>query len=393
MRILHVTNTYLPVRNGVTVSVSGWVKALADEGHDVHVWTVSNERALPAHTFASAGFAEIAHGFPLPLRTAAPREVAEIHWDVVHAHHPVLLGRGALRLAKRQGALFAATVHSDYVAYVDSYVAAIGAVARPVVRSRVRRFFQACDAVFVPSPGIGEAVRSWGVERDLLPLTYPIVRDAFGGISREEARLRLGLHASVPLAVYAGRLAADKRVERLLNEFKVARSRVPDAVLVMIGDGPRAAGVSSRRTSFGDALLLPGELQPAEIGLWYAAADIFVSASPNEVGPLALLEAGLSRTAAVAQDVPGFRDRIVNRHNGLLAGTSPGELGARMADALSDRKAAHRMGMRAAEAFSDHRPDRSAKLLLDAYRAVRSRAEAEAREAVGSRYSAEAERS
>lgn len=366
MRILHVTNTYLPVRNGVTVSVAGWVAALAEQGHEVAVWTIAHEGQPGQGIHVTRGVGQLAHGFPVPVGRM-PAAIRDTAWDVVHAHHPVLLGPRARTLARRCGAVLAATVHSDYVAYTDSYASAIASIARPVVRERMRRFFEATDVVFVPSAGIAASVESWGVDRGLVPITYPVDHCAFGALTREEARVRLGIDPTTPLAVYAGRLAADKRVERLVAEFGLAREAVGDAVLGIVGGGPVAARIAELAAPMGGAVRLTGELAPHEVAVWYAAADVFVSASPNEVGPLALIEAGLCGTAAVAYDVPGFRDRIVDGESGVLASSAPGELGRALAVMLADLDRAHAMGRRAAECFSSQRPGDSALSLVSAY--------------------------
>lgn len=374
MRILHVTNTFLPVRNGVTVSVDGWVRALAQAGHDVAVWTVAREASARDGVFSSPGAVEIAAGFPLPLTTVPPKEVRAARWDVIHAHHPVLLGPAARQLVRAGGAVFAATVHSDYVAYVDAYAPAIAIIARPVVRLRMKRFFDSADVVFVPSPGIAAAVGSWGVETPLTPTSYPVDRAAFGRCSRAEARTRLGIGASTPLALYAGRFAADKRVERLISEFERVLPDLPDAVLALAGEGPHLARVRERASRLSGSVMFTGELEPERLGLWYAAADVFVSASPNEVGPLALIEAGLCGTAAIGLDVPGLRDRIIAERTGLLASETAGELGRRIAELLSDPHRAHAMGRAAAQHLAHHTPSEAAGSLVAAYQGAIERA-------------------
>lgn len=366
MRILHVTNTYLPFRNGVTVAVAGWVHALRERGHDVAVWTVGAEHAGDGvHISPSAG--AIAHGFPFPLTTRPPADVASTQWDVVHTHHPVLLGPAAARLARRQRALLATTAHSDYLAYLDSYAEPVADLVRPVLRSRMRSFFGSCDVVFALSGGIERALGSWGVTDHVVRGTYPVDLAAFRPRSRDAARAELGIAPDVPLAVYAGRLAAEKHVPELLAEFVRVRERVPNARLAVAGEGPLEARVRKVASAMGESVIVTGPLPPDELGAWYCAADAFVSASSNEVGPLVAIEASLCGTPTVAYRVPGFEDRVIDGATGRLVDPVPGRLAEALAAVLADRETAHRMGAAAARHSVEHTPDEATKRLIGAY--------------------------
>jgi glycosyltransferase involved in cell wall biosynthesis len=124
---------------------------------------------------------------------------------------------------------------------------------------------------------------------------------------------------------------------------------------------------------------MTGMLETADLGRWYCAADVFVSASRNEVGPLATIEAGLCNTATIAPRVPGFADRVVDGVSGALADQTPGALGELVARALSDRADAHRMGRAAAELMAGHTPASSARLLVDGYESAVAERSAAAR--------------
>lgn len=366
MRILHVTSSYLPHRSGVTIAIEGWVRALRAAGHHVSIWTVGTGDE-DAGVFASPGFGAISDGFPLPLSIRAPKPVREQEWDVVHTHHPLLIGQGAVRFARSRGAILAATAHSDYLAYLDAYFPPFAWILQPLVRWRIRRIFDACDVIFAPSVSIERALESWGVAEKVVPATYPVDASALCRASRAEARRELDLPPDLPLALYAGRLAAEKRVLELLEEFRHTLTAAPDARLVIAGDGPIGARVRRAAQAFGDSVVLTGELSADRLGAWYSAADVFVSASLNEVGPLVSIEAGLCGTPTVARRAPGFEDRIEDGVTGLLVGRGAGELGQAVAHLLVNRDIARRLGDAARLSFAEHSPSASAKLMAEAY--------------------------
>jgi glycosyltransferase involved in cell wall biosynthesis len=155
--------------------------------------------------------------------------------------------------------------------------------------------------------------------------------------SRDSARAALGV-GSEPLAIYVGRIADEKRVEALVDEFAVTAATLPGARLVLAGRGVKVAAVRRRaqRLGLADRVRLLGPVAGDELGLWYSAADICVSASRSETGPLTVVEAMACGTPTVALRAPGFEDRITDRVNGVLAPDRPGALGDAMARVLGD---------------------------------------------------------
>ena len=206
MHIVMVSNTYLPVVNGVTVSVAAWADALRTAGHEVTVWTTALTPPESPHVVATRGIGAVASGFPYPVSNRAPKGLLESA-DLIHLHHPVLLGRIALSAARRRGMPVVATAHSDYLHYLESYA---WQPARPALYRAggrlMRSTFNRCLSVMAPSRSVAENLRSWGVTTPIVPIDYAMDASTFTAPDRSEARRRIG-QPSHPLAFYAGRLA------------------------------------------------------------------------------------------------------------------------------------------------------------------------------------------
>ena len=145
---------------------------------------------------------------------------------------------------------------------------------------------------------------------------------------------------------------------------------LPDARLAIAGDGPSRSTLHEKVVAYGleGAVLHLGQLSQEELGLWYSASDLFVSASPSEVGPLTAIEAMMSGTPVVAYRGPGFEDRVQPGETGLLAENRSGALAAAMLDLLSSPEEAARMGAQARNlAHSRYDSHRVAGELLSVY--------------------------
>jgi glycosyltransferase involved in cell wall biosynthesis len=147
-----------------------------------------------------------------------------------------------------------------------------------------------------------------------------------------------GLRSPSPVVVGVGRLAPVKRHDELIEAAVIARRRVPDLRLVIIGDGPLRPALEARIAGHGaqEWISLAGRLTHAELVAEYRRAWLVSSASLAEGWGLTLTEAAACGTTAVATDVSGHRSSVVDGVTGVLAPLD--RLGDAMADLLLDHE-------------------------------------------------------
>ena len=147
--------------------------------------------------------------------------------------------------------------------------------------------------------------------------------------SRTEARRDLGLPAEGVVIVTTAVLRPEKRLDVLLAAFAEVRSNTPDAVLLVMGDGPQRESLETQAATLalgrgvrflGHRTDVPGVL---------AAADIGVLCSDHEGTPLALMAYMNAGLAIAATEVGGVPAMVRNEREGLLVPPgSPAELAA-----------------------------------------------------------------
>lgn len=121
---------------------------------------------------------------------------------------------------------------------------------------------------------------------------------------RERARATLGLE-DVPTVVCIGRLHRSKNQRLLIEIWDAVRASVPDARLILVGDGPDRDELAALR---GEGVRLVGESD--DVRSWLAAASIMAQPSTWEGLSLSLLEALACGRSAVVTDVPGMRETV-----------------------------------------------------------------------------------
>ena len=144
---------------------------------------------------------------------------------------------------------------------------------------------------------------------------------------RVELRRSLGLEPDAPVAVCVGRIDAQKGQDVLVRAWALVRKTCPDAVLLLVGDGPGRAGLGQP-----DGVRLLGE-QP-DAPRFYALADVVAFASQwGEAMALTPLEGMACGRPVVATDVAGIRESVAD---GCGAIVPPGDVDA-LASALLAR--------------------------------------------------------
>ncbi|MFL1903295.1 glycosyltransferase family 4 protein [Streptomyces tauricus] len=155
------------------------------------------------------------------------------------------------------------------------------------------------------SPSTAHALRAIGVERDRIRVVHNGVEEPGAPAGRSPE----------PLFVAVGRLVEYKRIDLLLRLWERVRP-VTGGRLVIVGDGPERQRLQQLA---GPGVEFTGHVSEAEKHRLLCAAWLLLHPSAVEGWGLVVTEAAARETPAIAFDVPGLRDSIVNGETGLLA--------------------------------------------------------------------------
>jgi glycosyltransferase involved in cell wall biosynthesis len=284
--------------------------------------------AVPAPTYPD-------FALPLPLGRPQMRRLRELELDVVHAHHPFLLGASARRLARLTGRPFVFTYHTLYDRYAHYVPLPRTLVARAAVRWSMR-FAASADLVVAPSDFVARRLRAHGVRRPIEILPTGVDPGRYRPGDRALARRTVGLDADARVLLYVGRLDREKNLDFLLDA--VARVGASRARLLLVGRGTQAAALRRRAAALGLAPRIDfrGGVPPDRLPAYYQAADAFVFASTTETQGLAVLEAMACGLPVVAVRASGVEEVVVEGVSGLLVPEDPAVFAAAVTEVLED---------------------------------------------------------
>ncbi|MFI8090365.1 glycosyltransferase family 4 protein [Streptomyces sp. NPDC086080] len=361
-RVVHLTQ---PVDGGVARVVTDLVRAQLADGLDVTV--ICPDSALSGR-LRSLG-ARVRHwGATRSPGPSLAREVrqltrllGEVRPDLVHAHSAKagLAGRLAVR----------GRIPTVFQPHAWSFEAVDGSTAALALRWERWAARWAARVLCV-----SEAERATGVHAGITGrwavVPNGIDPEHFRPAPADTVRAGLaplaGLGARAPLAVCVGRLCRQKGQDVLLRAWDAVLRQVPDARLVLVGDGPdrdrlRAAAPAS--------VLFAGAV--ADVSPWYQAADLVVLPSRWEGMALAPLEAMACGRPVVVTDVDGARESLPRSFAGpcLVPPEDPRALARAVGALLLDPPLRTSLGDRGRRhVLSLHDVRHTARAVADVYR-------------------------
>jgi glycosyltransferase involved in cell wall biosynthesis len=126
--------------------------------------------------------------------------------------------------------------------------------------------------------------------------------------------------AQRPTILYLGRLKKYKSVQHLIAAFALLLRRVPEAQLIVVGEGDHRAALQAqvRRAGLESQVRFTGFIAAHEKVRLLRESWVAVCPSLKEGWGLTNIEANACGTAVVAADVPGLRDSVRHGKNGYL---------------------------------------------------------------------------
>lgn len=336
MKILLTTDTWTPTINGVVTSAVTLRAALTAQGHEVRVLTLSGD----SHTYTKDGVTYLGSldaGLVYPgARLRAPalnhaiRDLIDWYPDIVHSQCEFSTFAPARRIAHAVGAPLIHTYHTVYEDYTH-YFSPSRSMGRKMAALFTRMICASCDAVIAPTPKISRLLAGYGVHCPVRIISTGLDLQRFAVPRDAELRKQLGLPPKAEnktVLLSLGRLAKEKNTAELIDAMR----KLPDAVLLIVGDGPECVALEQQAQSLGvaDRVIFAGAVPPDQVPRYYALGDVFVSASTSEAQGLTYIEAMAAGLPLLCRADPCLDTLVREGETGWTYHT-PAELAARAA--------------------------------------------------------------
>ncbi|MCQ5247128.1 MULTISPECIES: glycosyltransferase family 4 protein [Lactobacillus] len=307
MNIGLFTDTYFPQLSGVATSIQTLKNALEKNGHSVFIFTTTDP-----HLGKGTIEPNVFRVSSVPFVSFTDRRIAfrglfqatkiakEVKLDIVHTQTEFSMGMIGKYVAHSLGIPAIHTYHTmyeDYLHYVLN-----GHLLKPYhVKQFTKAYLHNMDGVVAPSERVKETLTRYGVTIPMRIIPTGVDLAAINENPRRDVRKELGIDSNEKVILTLSRVAAEKKIDQILDVLPTVLESEPNVKFVIAGDGPDVQPLKDQvaRLSLEDYVIFAGSVEHSDVGNYYRMADLFVSASDTETQGLTYIEALAAGTKCV----------------------------------------------------------------------------------------------
>ncbi len=330
LKIAMFTNNYFPVIGGVPISIDRLARGLRELGHEVYIFAPDYPehqedddnviRCKLLYHFQKEGMDMV---IPNVYNSEIEDKFKAHNFDVVHAHHPFLLGAKGRSLGEKFDKSVVFTYHTrleKYAHYLPGFFFIRRLFENRVSHLMIKRFANKCEGIFAPTDSTREYLRNIGVRSNIRVLPTGVDLKQYEHDEKELVPLKEKYVRKEEITlITVSRLSKEKNLYFLLDGLKQIKERTDKKFkCLIVGDGSEKDNLKEyvKEKEIEENVEFVGAVDYQEINKYYLIADLFIFASTTETQGMVLLEAMAGYTPVVAVRSSGIDDVVENGFNG-----------------------------------------------------------------------------
>ena len=427
MKIAIFTDTYLPDKNGVSMSIDNFTKLMADDGHQIMIFCpfggrfkdkkypgiiVKRYASITAPSYKDMQLA-------LPFIWTAVKDLKDFQADVVHIQTPLgigWIGIWATKILKMKNIQTYHTYIPDFLVYlspksllginkITNYInnsklaktlagvdilednqslakfrLRLNQIAQEITENKVKnnsskfdeRFgrdytrlvYNRADLVLTPSGAMKSVLKKQGVKTKIEVMSNGIDYDFFKKKTDYTVKNKL---------IYIGRLGYEKNIDVVINAFSIALKSNPKLRLDVFGDGPAKKSLQglAKSLDIGNKIKFCGAYDINKLSQKLCEYDFFVTASTVETQGIVILEAMASGLPVLGVNKLAVPEVVVDGKNGYLSEPFDTEAMAKnMLKILESDEKLQKFGYKSLEIAKSHEIEKCKDNLLHIYQQI-----------------------
>lgn len=378
MKLLMVLDQYYPpTLGGSAITMRRLAHGLAERGHSVTVLApgvqglrsyverdgdtvVVRTRAIPAFHLATHTNKDSAPRLPILPEGIIERTLTRVHPDVLQVITPTFIGTTALKHARRLGIPVVASNHGipeNVIPFQYKREWLPYKIIDNVYWNETITLLNQVDFVTAPTNLACDMLLEKGLLKQPVPISNGVDLNIFhppGEGEKARLRPRFRLPADIPVVMYAGRLALEKRLDVLIEAMPRVLQRVRCHFLFM-GAGSLDVRGMVEAAGLGAHATFTGLVDDQTLPLVYRAADILVLPSEAELQGMVLLEGAASGLPLIGANALAIPEIVHHGENGFLHQPGSSEdLADRIATLVEDAELRAHFGATSLERVRPH---------------------------------------
>lgn len=348
MKIAMLTNNYKPFVGGVPISIERLSDGLRQQGHEVYIFAptyknqVEEEYVIRYKSYKKKLGQEMI--IPNALDSSIEEKIKALDIDIIHVHHPMLVGWIGLYLGKKYNIPVVYTYHTRYEQYLH-YIKLLNKIETIATKEKketssvfashilkqikerwvptyLKQYSNHCTTVFAPTQLMQTTLQEIGVTTQIEVLPTGIKEQFFHQDRLKIEKIRKQYIADKKyLFCTVSRLSKEKNITFLIDGLRQLKKQEGDCFrTLIIGDGPLKESLKQqvKALDLENNIIFLNSIDNEEIAAYYGASDLFLFASKSETQGIVLLEAMASSTCVVAVKASGVVEVVKNDINGYM---------------------------------------------------------------------------
>lgn len=372
MRIMIVTEEFLPVNDGLVLRLTEAIRYFLKEGHRVVV--VTPDRGIDQFEDATI------YGIPdkrlpfgkklfwAPSLTRINDIMQDFQPQVVHIVNPLFLGAAASQYAAKLEIPTVVSYHTNYISSLKRLHLNHAVPEKLIWRAR-QKISNAASLNLCTSHAMRHALEEFGIHNAHVLKRGVDSNKRSPRFASEDMRMILNRgQREKKLLVYVGSLLKRKNLEALLPMLR----RRDDVCLAVVGDGDYRSTLE--RAFAGTNCVFTGYLRGKNLAEAYASGDAFIFPTLDEQVGLTLLEAMASGVPIIAARSPLTSEQFRDGKDALLYTSGDEDSLDAAIDRLDDIEMMRRIRIIARREAEASSWERASQQLMDYYNIAYARA-------------------
>ena len=382
LRVVIPCDTFAPDINGAARFAERLAGGLVRKGHEVHIIAPSYDRSHGVRIETHDGVPMTVHrlkSYKLPqhktLRMPTPigmtrvirKVLEEVKPDAVHIQSHLVVGRFAIRAARKMDVKLIATNHimpENLIKY-SLLPKFLHKAAMDIVWKDAGRILRRMDALTTPTRRAAELLEAKGKLEGVLAISCGIDASRFANQTPTQN--------DNPVALFLGRLDDEKRINVLL-EAVAKLTDIPTLRVDLVGDGGERDNLQNLAKDLGiaDRVRFLGHITDQELPGVYEQCSVFVMPSIAELQSIATMEAMASGRPVIGADAMALPHLVHNGDNGyLFEPNNASDLAAKLRLVLkADKAELARLSENSLHLIQSHDIERTLRIFEDLYAGV-----------------------
>lgn len=298
MKILIISDAWLPQLNGVVRTYQNLIPELEKLGHEVKILGPRDFK----FRIASPWDIELA----MFTRDKIEQTIDDFKPDRIHVAVEGPMGWNALKICKEKKLGFSTCFHTNFPVFLTSHLRGpFKRFADPIYAKAyevLRNFHNQGNGIFVATEDLANQLRQQGFKGPFLPMTRGMDSRFF-----YVGEKTLFQDLPQPIALYVGRVSKEKNIDSFLSAAWAGTK-------VVVGDG---ADLERLKKKYPEACFL-GRKEGKELGDCFRSTDVFAFPSRFDTFGIVMIEALACGLPIAAYDADGARTVVADPMLGAM---------------------------------------------------------------------------